>query len=269
MSGGTENRTDQTVEPAPGRTARVKGSEQELKEAVRTKGAVPRHVAFIMDGNGRWARRRALPRIAGHREGVKTVRKMVEVGPEIGVEVMTFYTFSTENWRRPRREVAALMNLLLESINRELNDLKRNGVRLRAIGELENLPDEPRRALERAIVETAANHRMTLVLALSYSGRREIARAVNRIISAGVEQVDESTFSDYLDTAGLPDPDLLIRTSGELRLSNFLLYQLAYTEIVVTGKFWPDFRPRDLYECILEYQRRERRFGKTSEQVSR
>ncbi len=243
--------------------------ESELKRTILAAGGVPQHIAFIMDGNGRWARQRGLPRIAGHRQGVRTVRKMVETGPEIGVEVMTFYTFSAENWRRPRPEVTALMQLLLESINRELEDLKRNGVSLRVIGDLDSLPRKPRKALERAIVETADNRRLILVLALSYSGRREIIQAVNRIIRAEVESIDEGEFSRYLDTSGLPDPDLLIRTSGEFRLSNFLLYQLAYTEIVVTERLWPDFSPRDLFECIAIYKQRERRFGKTSEQVAR
>ncbi len=221
-----------------------------------------------MDGNGRWAHKRFLPRIEGHRQGVKSVRRMLECGPDIGIEVMTFYTFSVENWRRPLLEVNALMQLMLVSINRELDDMKRNRVRLRVIGDLMSLPAEPRHALQRAIEETANNDRITMVLALSYSGRNEIVKAVNRIIGKGVEHVSESDFSDYLDTKGIPDPDLLIRTSGEMRLSNFLLYQLAYTEIVITKKFWPDFKPRDLYECIAEYQNRERRFGQTSEQLN-
>jgi len=229
-----------------------------------------------MDGNGRWAHRRGLPRIAGHHQGVKTVRRMVEVGPEIGVEIMTFYTFSTENWRRPRLEVTALMELLLDSINKELDDLKRNQVSLRVIGDLNAIPKHPREAMKRAIEETASNKRLKLVLAINYSGRNEIIKAVNRIIdeqhrSMATDNrhvaIDEEIFKQYLDTANLPDPDLLIRTSGEFRLSNFLLYQLAYTEIVVTEKYWPEFSRQDLFECIADYQKRERRFGKTSEQV--
>ncbi len=223
-------------------------TEAALKDQILASGRIPRHIAFIMDGNGRWARGKGLPRIAGHRQGVQTVRRMVEVGPEIGVQVMTFYTFSSENWRRPEFEVSALMQLLVESIERELVDLQKNRVRLKIIGELENLPDEPRRAMERAVEATAGNDRLILVLALSYSARREIARAVNRILSAGITEVDETMLGQYLDTAGLPDPDLLIRTSGELRLSNFLLYQLAYTEIVVTQKHWPDFSRADLFD---------------------
>ena len=241
--------------------------EETLKAMILQKGDIPKHIAFIMDGNGRWASKRGLPRIAGHRQGVKTVRRMVEAGPEIGVEVMTFYTFSAENWRRPQPEVSALMELLLDAINRELDDLNRNEVSLRVIGDLSSLPDGPRHAMERAIVETADNRRLILVLAISYSGRREIINAVNRLIDAGIKNVDERQFEGFLDTAGLPDPDLLIRTSGEFRLSNFLLYQVAYSEILVTDKYWPDFQRTDLYESILYYQKRERRFGKTSEQV--
>jgi undecaprenyl diphosphate synthase len=241
--------------------------EETLKAMILKSGEIPQHIAFIMDGNGRWARRRGLPRIAGHRQGVKTVRRMVEVGPEIGVKVMTFYTFSAENWRRPQPEVSALMGLLLESINKELEDLKQNEVSLRVIGDLSALPDGPRHAMERAIKETADNQRLILVLAISYSARREIINTVNRLMDAGVKHVDEKLFESYLDTAGLPDPDLLIRTSGEFRLSNFLLYQVAYSEILVTEKYWPDFQRKDLYESILYYQQRERRFGKTSEQV--
>ncbi len=244
-------------------------SEAALKREITSGGEIPRHIAFIMDGNGRWAHKRGLPRIAGHRQGVKTVRRMVETGPEIGVEVMTFYTFSSENWRRPRIEVTALMELLLDSINREIEDLKRNDVSLRVIGDLSALPTGPRKAMEQAIIETRDNKGLKLVLAISYSGRSEIIKAVRRIIDAGVDDIDEASFVNYLDTTGLPDPDLLIRTSGEFRLSNFLLYQIAYSEIVVTERLWPDFSKSDLYECILYYQQRERRFGKTSEQVKK
>ncbi len=243
--------------------------EESLKEAILAHGKIPEHIAFIMDGNGRWAKRRALPRIAGHRQGVKSVRRMVEIGPELGVKVMTFYTFSTENWLRPQKEVSALMGILLESINRELDDLMKNDVRLRVIGDLESLPEAPRQAMQRAIEKTAANERMTLVLALSYSGRREIVQAVNKIVDSGIRGIDEESFAKYLDTADFPDPDLLIRTSGEYRLSNFMLYQLAYTEIVVTDRFWPEFSRLNLFEAIKLYQQRERRFGQTSEQVAK
>ncbi len=250
-------------------------TETSLKRQILEQGKVPRHIAFIMDGNGRWAHRRGLPRLAGHSRGVKTVRTMVETGPEIGVEIMTFYTFSTENWRRPRFEVSALMELLLDSINRELDDLKKNDVSLRVIGDLDALPTGPREAMKRAVRETKENQGLKLVLALNYSGRREIIQAVNRIIenrnengkSSPDEPLTEEEFSKYLDTSELADPDLMIRTSGEFRLSNFLLYQLAYTEIIVTEKFWPDFDRYSLFECIAEYQQRERRFGRTSEQL--
>lgn len=254
-----------------------KETAQQLKENILAKGIIPQHIAFIMDGNGRWAKRRGLPRTAGHHQGVKTVRRMVEIGPEIGVKVMTFFTFSTENWNRPKFEVSALMQLLLDSINKELDDLKRNDVSVQVIGDLNALPEQPRRAMERAIIETADNKRLKLVLALSYSGRTDIHQAVGKILadykagklgkSGDDFQVDHSLFSNYLATSGLPDPDLLIRTSGEQRLSNFLLYQLAYTEIIVTEKFWPEFQEDDLYRCIAEYQKRERRFGKTSDQL--
>ena len=250
-------------------------TETSLKRQILEQGKVPRHIAFIMDGNGRWAHRRGLPRLAGHSRGVKTVRTMVETGPEIGVEIMTFYTFSTENWRRPRFEVSALMELLLDSINRELDDLKKNDVSLRVIGDLDALPTGPREAMKRAVRETKENQGLKLVLALNYSGRREIIQAVTRIIenrnengkSSPDEPLTEEEFSKYLDTSELADPDLMIRTSGEFRLSNFLLYQLAYTEIIVTEKFWPDFDRYSLFECIAEYQQRERRFGRTSEQL--
>ena len=252
-------------------------TETALKQQILKQGKVPRHIAFIMDGNGRWAHRRGLPRIAGHSKGVKTVRKMVETGPEIGVEVMTFYTFSTENWNRPRFEVSALMELLLDSINNELDDLKKNDVSLRVIGDLSALPVGPREAMKRAMLETLNNKGLKLVLALNYSGRREIIQAVNRIIesqklierTATPDPITEEVFSSFLDTADIPDPDLMIRTSGEFRLSNFLLYQLAYTEIIVTDKYWPDFSRQSLFECIAEYQQRERRFGKTSEQLQK
>jgi undecaprenyl diphosphate synthase len=243
------------------------GDEASLKLEVTGKG-VPTHIAFIMDGNGRWAKARGLPRIAGHRQGVSTVRRMVELGREIGVKVMTFYTFSSENWRRPQFEVSALMELLVDAIDREVEDLKANRVQLKVIGELDSLPEKPRLAMERAIVETSPYNDLILVLALSYSGRGELVRAFNRATAAGERSLSEQNLPQYLDTAGLPDPDLLIRTAGELRLSNFLLYQLAYTEIVVTKKFWPEFGRMELLDCIREFQARERRFGMTSEQIA-
>ena len=235
--------------------------EERLKEMILAHKKIPHHIAFIMDGNGRWAKKRGLPRIAGHRQGVNTVRRMVEVGPDIGVKVMTFYAFSAENWRRPLLEVNALMDLLVESINRELEDMMRNEVCVRIIGDLDSLPEKPRRAFQRAVAETASNRRLILVLAISYSGRQEIVRAVRRMTEAGITDASEADFAEHLDTAGLPDPDLLIRTSGEFRLSNFLLYQLAYTEIIISERFWPEFRQRDLFEAVLNFQQRDRRFG--------
>ena len=251
--------------------------EDALKKQILSSIGKPKHIAFIMDGNGRWAKRRGLPRFAGHRQGVKSVRRMVEAGTELGIKVMTFYTFSTENWKRPEFEVSALMELLLDSINKELDDLKKNKVQLRVIGDLNSLPAGPRNALEKAIEETAVNDGLKLVLALSYSGRLEIVQAVEKILAEAnknpalfdsASYMTEQNFAKYLQTANLPDPDLLIRTSGEFRLSNFLLYQLAYTEIVVTKKFWPEFKKIDLMESIADYLKRERRFGHTSEQIS-
>lgn len=248
-----------------------------LKKEVIKSSNVPKHIAFIMDGNGRWARRRGLPRIAGHHQGVKSVRAMVELGPEIGVDYMTFYTFSTENWKRPKIEVTALMSLLVDSVNRELEDLMKNDVRLHVIGDLSSLPVEPREALMSAIERTSGNKGLKLILAISYSGRREIVNAVNRLLrdqqnrasQTPVGEITEDEFKGYLDTFDYPDPDLMIRTSGEFRLSNFLLWQLAYTEIIVTEKYWPEFDKLELLKCLRDYQRRERRFGKTSDQLKK
>jgi len=246
-------------------------SDTENKRLVKEIGEskrLPRHIAFIMDGNGRWAKGRNLPRIYGHKEGVNSVREMVEAGVELGVEVMTFYTFSKENWKRPRREVSALMKLLVSTIRKEVSDLNENNVRLQTIGSLEDLPEAPRKELNHAEEKLASNTGLILNLALSYSGREEIIRAVNRMISQDMKEINEQNFSEALDTSGLPDPDLLIRTSGESRLSNFLLWQCAYTEIFITKTFWPDFRKQDLYRAIHDYVHRERRFGCTSEQLN-
>ncbi len=228
---------------------------------------VPRHIAIIMDGNGRWAHRRGLPRTAGHRAGVEALRRVVEACGDLGVEYLTLYTFSTENWRRPRAEVAALMDLLVESLQRYLDDLHHKGVRGRAIGDLAGLPAAPRAAIEEAVARTAGNSRMTVIFALNYGGRREIveaARAIAREAAAGTlrpDDLDDSIFASYLYTDGIPDPDLLIRPSGEQRLSNFLLWQTAYTELWVTPVLWPDFGREDLYQAVRDYQMRERRFG--------
>lgn len=220
-----------------------------------------------MDGNGRWAKKRNLPRVFGHREGVNSVREMVEEGRNLGIEVMTFYTFSVENWKRPPKEVSALMQLLVSTIRKEVNDLEKNGVQLRTIGRLQDLPEGPRKELEIAKERLSKNNKLILNLALSYSGRADIVGMVSRLLKSNIKEIDEKIISDHLDTAGLPDPDLLIRTSGEMRLSNFLLWQCAYTELYVTQTYWPDFRKEQLYEALVSYKHRERRFGCTSEQL--
>ncbi len=232
------------------------------------RARVPRHVAIIMDGNGRWARKRGLPRTAGHRAGVKALREVVAACADIGVEYLTLFAFSTENWQRPRPEVSALMDLLVESLRTYLEELQQQGVRVRAIGHVDGLPPRARQAVQEAIAATAGNRRLTLVFALNYGGRREIvdaARAIARRVEAGdlrPEDIDETVFGRFLYTADLPDPDLLIRPSGEMRVSNFLLWQLAYTELYVTPVLWPDFSRHELFEAIRDFQRRERRFGR-------
>jgi undecaprenyl diphosphate synthase len=224
---------------------------------------MPRHVAIIMDGNGRWAKRRHLPRVAGHRAGVQAVRETVEVSARLGLEMLTLYAFSRENWSRPRSEVGTLMSLLREFLRKELNQLVGNNIRLSVVGRLEDLDLEVRRDIEQALESTALNSGMELCIALSYGGRSEIVDACRSMISAAVpaEEVNADTFAAHLYTAGKPDPDLLIRTSGEMRVSNFLLWQIAYAEIWVTDKLWPDFRRAELFEALLDYQRRDRRFG--------
>ena len=227
---------------------------------------LPRHIAVIMDGNGRWAKRRHLPRVAGHSAGVRPVRETIEACCRLGVEALTLYAFSVENWKRPRSEVRTLWTLLRHYLHRELPDLKRNNVRFQVIGQIDALPQAVQQDLDLAIVETAANTGLRLNVALNYGGRSEIVDAVNSLLkrahqSKEVLRVTESDFSSELYTAGLPDPDLLIRTSGELRVSNFLLWQIAYAEIWVTDKLWPDFTTLDLLESILDYQKRERRYG--------
>jgi undecaprenyl diphosphate synthase len=236
---------------------------------------LPGHIAIIMDGNGRWAKQRGLPRVMGHREGVKSVRTIVEACGELGIKTLTLYTFSTENWRRPKEEVSALMKLLLKTIRREIDDLMRNNVRLTVIGNLLGMPEEAARPMQAAADRTASNTGLNLVLALNYGGREEIVHAVRRIgvkIQSGIldpDAIDSETIGRHLYTSDLPDPDLLIRTSGELRLSNFLLWQLAYTEIYITDVLWPDFRKDELFKAILSFQQRERRFGKVSEQLKK
>jgi undecaprenyl diphosphate synthase len=248
-------------------------TEAELRAAIQDRGSLPAHIAIIMDGNGRWAKQRSLSRIAGHREGINSVREVTRVCGEIGIKHLTLYTFSTENWARPRVEVSALMRLLLGTIRMEVKNLHKNNVRLTTIGRLSDLPAEARQGVEEGIELTKNNTGLNLNLALSYGSRQEIVRAVQALIQkvqSGRLQPEEITaevLAAHLDTADLPDPDLLIRTGGEFRLSNFLLWQMAYTEIYVTPTFWPDFREKELLEAILDYQCRERRFGLVSEQL--
>jgi len=248
--------------------------EKYLEQLIRANGTIPQHIAIIMDGNGRWAKQRSLERVDGHREGINSVREVVRACGELGVKYLTLYTFSTENWNRPKGEVSALMALLLKTIREEVAELKRNNVRLMTIGRLKDLPLLARMGMEQAIEMLQDNTGLTLILALSYSSRRELLDAVRRIamkVKTGElkeEDIDEDTVSFHLYTAAVPDPDLLVRTSGELRLSNFLLWQLAYTEIYVTNVLWPDFRCAALYEAVLAFQKRERRFGRVSEQIT-
>lgn len=238
------------------------------QRALKQRGEIPTHIACIMDGNGRWAKRREKARFVGHHEGVSSVRDVTEACAEIGVEHLTLYTFSTENWERPDQEINALMELLVHTIRKERSTLMDNNVELRTIGDLSALPTKCQEALEKTKDDTASNERMTLTLALSYSGRWEIleaARAVAEQVDAGdvdVDDIDESLLEQHLGTAGMPDPDLLIRTGGEYRLSNFLLWQCAYTELFITEQYWPDFRRDQLYEAIRSYQDRDRRFGR-------
>jgi undecaprenyl diphosphate synthase len=236
---------------------------------------IPRHIAIIMDGNGRWAQQRSLPRVAGHKQGVESVRETVKACRELGVQVLSLYAFSRENWNRPKWEVKALMQLLSRYLKSEIQELKKNGIALRVIGNLEQLPETLQPQLNKAIAQTQENKDMVLNVALSYSGRAEILMAVRKVAEAvlnktlSIEDISEATFERYLYTQGLPDPDLLIRTSGEYRLSDFLIYQSAYTEIYVTQTLWPDFRKKNLLTAIQEFQKRERRFGLTGDQVRR
>ena len=240
----------------------------ELLSQVRINGAIPRHVAIIMDGNGRWARERMLPRPVGHRNGMKSVREVVEGALESGVEVLSLFAFSKENWQRPAVEVSALMSLLEEFIQREADELERQGVQVHFLGELERLAPAAAAAVDRVVAQTSAGRKLRLNLFVSYGSRSEILRAVRSVATDAAagrvtpDQVDEASFGERLFTAGCPDPDLLIRTSGEQRISNFLLWQLAYTELFISPVLWPDFGRRELYEAILDYQQRDRRFGR-------
>jgi len=243
-------------------------SEPDGLESKIVPDRLPAHIAIIMDGNGRWAKRRNLPRTAGHEAGVESVRKVVRASAELGVEYLTLYTFSVENWKRPREEVEALMRLLTKTTRREIDELNRNNVRLITTGRIDGLSLARRKVLDLAMKKTRKNTGLVLNLALNYGGRTEIIDAV-KAIALGVMagnihpgEINETLFSNYLYTAGLPDPDLLIRTSGEMRISNFLLWQTSYTEMYITDVLWPDFGRRELFEAIIEYQKRERRFGK-------
>ena len=237
------------------------------------KNRLPRHVAIIMDGNGRWAKAKGKDRSFGHQEGVVSVRNIMDTVTQLGLKYLTLYTFSTENWNRPEEEVQALMSLLVSAIHRETPDMMKKNVRLTAIGDLSRLREDAYNTLQECIDTTSANTGTTLVLALSYSSRWEITRAARQLAQEVLEQkinpndITEAMVSDHLTTKNIPDPDLLIRTGGEKRISNFLLWQLSYAEFFFTDVFWPDFREEELYEAILYYQQRERRFGKTSEQL--
>lgn len=245
-----------------------------LKDKIdRTK--LPQHIAIIMDGNGRWAKKKGNQRIFGHRNGVKAVREAVEGAGEIGVKYLTLYAFSTENWSRPKQEIDALMSLLVSTLNSESKTLMDNNVRLRSIGDINGLPKDVQRNLSEIIKKTENNSGLTLILALNYSARWEIVNAVKNLLSDAnkiiidSEKINNVFFEKYLNTYGIPDPDLLIRTSGEYRISNFLIWQIAYTELYFTEVLWPDFNKDELYSAIINYQKRERRFGKTSEQLKK
>lgn len=242
--------------------------QESLKEKILKKGDLPGHIAIIMDGNGRWAQKRGLPRTEGHKAGVKTVKRIVRAAGELQIPYLTLFTFSTENWKRPKDEVISIMRLLYETTRREMSELLKNNVRLITTGKIEELASQRRRILQKAIQMTKNNRGLTLNLALNYSGRMEIIEAVRKIaqeVKQGkllIPDIDEKKFSSYLYTRNLPDPDLLIRTSGERRLSNFLLWQTSYTELYITEVLWPDFSVADFYQAIWDYQNRERRFGK-------
>ncbi|HEU0064740.1 MAG TPA: isoprenyl transferase [Flavisolibacter sp.] len=239
------------------------------------KNRLPHHIAIIMDGNGRWAKEQGQDRLYGHYHGVESVRNIVEGAAELGIEYLTLYAFSTENWDRPQDEVVGLMELLVSTIRKEVESLNKNNIRLHVIGDLNMLPEYARSELQEALEITKNNKGLNLVMALSYSGRWELLNAVKNIAwevkknQLSIEEIDQETLQRYLCTSGFPDPELMIRTSGEYRISNFLLYQLAYAELYFTQVRWPDFRKQNLYEAIIDYQNRERRFGKTSEQMAK
>lgn len=240
---------------------------QELKQQISSVN-IPRHVAVIMDGNGRWAKKKGVKRIFGHQNAIEAVRNVTEGSAELGIEYLTLYAFSTENWDRPKYEVDGLMALLINTIKNELPTLQENNIKLGAIGDLSGLPENAQKSLDSAIHETSENKGMQLFLALNYSGKWDLVHAMNELMKKGKTSIEPSDVDHHLSTVGLPDPDLLIRTSGEMRISNFMLWQMAYTELHFTDVLWPDFRKKDLYEAIISYQRRERRFGKTGDQVN-
>ena len=246
---------------------------KDVEDSIIDKNNIPKHIAIIMDGNGRWAKAHSLPRIAGHKEGIVSVRAITKICGDIGVKHLSLYTFSSENWRRPKNEVKALMRLLLLTIRREIKDLNKNNVRLTTIGNMGNLPDDARKGMEEGLKITENNSGLNLILALSYGGRQEILKMVQSIARKALngeiepEKISEDNIVNELDTAKIPDPELLIRTGGELRISNFLLWQIAYSEIYVTDIYWPEFREKELLDAVAEFQARERRFGHISEQL--
>lgn len=245
---------------------------EKLKEQIKT-GNLPRHIAVIMDGNGRWAKKKGAMRIFGHQNAIKAVREISEGCAELGIGFLTLYAFSTENWGRPKAEVEGLMQLLVTTIHKETETLLKNKIKLKAIGDISSLPPSCQKELREATDRTKRNQGLTLTLALSYSGRWDILQGIKKLLKdvknkeISENEIDAELFSSYLSTAEMPDPELLIRTSGEMRISNFLLWQMAYTELFISEILWPDFRKKNLYEAILAYQKRERRFGKISEQV--
>ena len=244
-----------------------------LRDKVSANGNLPKHIAIIMDGNGRWARLKNLPRAAGHKEGINSVREIVRVCGEIGVSHLTLYTFSSENWSRPKTEVSAIMKLLLSTIKKEISNLDDNNVKLSTIGNLGELPRDTQKNILDGVEKTKSNTGLNLILALSYGSRQELIRAIKRTfkrvkeLNLEIDNIDETLLSSELYTADIPDPDLIIRTGGEYRLSNFLLWQSAYSELLISETFWPDFRESDLLNSITDYQNRQRRFGQTAEQV--
>lgn len=247
-------------------------SDKKIFDQIKLSGDIPEHIAIIMDGNGRWAKKRGLPRAAGHKRGVDTVKEITESCADLGVKYLTLYTFSTENWNRPKDEVSTLMRLLLKSLKERVSELNKNNIRLTTIGDIASLPFAVQNELREAIEKTKKNDKMTLNLALSYSGRWELIEAIKsigKLISQNkltVDEINEKSLKEHLTTKNIPDPDLLIRTSGEFRVSNFLLWQIAYTEFYISDMFWPDFNKQHLIEAIKSFQNRERRFGRVSNQ---